>query len=214
MQPEAHVSDVILRDAEAGDLDALVALSRKTFTDKFGHLYKPEDLSAFLDAEHGHDVYRTALATPGTLVRVGKTGDGALGAYLVCGPLTLPAEAAEPGAVELKRLYVDQPLQGRGLGTRLMEEAFAWAHAQNAPEMYLSVFSENDGARRLYERYGFEKIGEFLFPVGNHRDLEFLMRKPLCPGAPSGVLSSALSRCTVSCTAGAEIARPASGRRF
>lgn len=170
------IAPIRIRDAQPDDLDALVALSRKTFTDKFGHLYRAEDLASFLDAEHGRDVYETALAAPGNLLRVAETGDGALGAYLACGKLTLPASDAPPGCVELKRLYVDTPLQGRGLGTRFIEEALDWARNEGAPAIYLSVFSENDGAQRLYERFGFEKIDEFWFPVGDHRDLEFLMR--------------------------------------
>ena len=39
---------VTVRNAVPGDLPALVALSQKTFTDKFGHLYHPEDLATFL----------------------------------------------------------------------------------------------------------------------------------------------------------------------
>ena len=50
---------------------------------------------------------------------------------------------------------------------------------RGAPEIYLSVFSENFEARRLYDRLGWEKVSEFIFPVGRHRDLEFLMRLPL-----------------------------------
>lgn len=174
-----RADSLTIRDAAPGDLDALVALSRKTFVDKFSHLYRPEDLAAFLESDHGRDVYLTALAAPSTLVRVAETEDGKLGAYLVCSELTLPVDDAVPGAVELKRLYVDTPLQGRGLGTRFIELALDWARSRSAPEIYLSVFSENDGARRIYERFGFEKIGEFWFPVGEHRDLEFLMRRKL-----------------------------------
>ena len=176
MANETSTLGLTVRDAGTSDLDALVALSRKTFTDKFDHLYRAEDLASFLEAEHGREVYETALATPGSLLRVAETGAGALGAYLACGKLTLPANDAPPGCVELKRLYVDVPLQGRGLGTRFIEEALDWARKQGAPAIYLSVFSENYGAQRLYERFGFEKIDEFWFPVGEHRDLEFLMR--------------------------------------
>ncbi|MEE2877747.1 MAG: GNAT family N-acetyltransferase [Pseudomonadota bacterium] len=168
-----------IRNAVTEDLDQLVALSRKTFTDKFGHLYSATDLETFLETEHGPNVYRTALAEPSTVVKVAEGDDGRLGAYLVCGPLTLPAKSAAPKSVELKRIYVDEALQGRGLGTHFIKETIAWARQQNAPELYLSVFSENYGAQRIYERFGFEKISEFIFPVGDHQDLEFLMRLTL-----------------------------------
>lgn len=168
-----------VRNAVPGDLAALVALSRKTFTDKFGHLYNPEDLAGFLEESHGAAAYAGWLADARNLIRVAETETGTLAAYLFCSPLSLPAENALPGAVELKRLYVDTPLQGRGLGSRFVDEALAWARGQGAPEIYLSVYSENEGAQRLYARYGWEKVGEFIFPVGRHEDLEFLMRLPL-----------------------------------
>ena len=168
-----------IRNAVPGDLAAIVALSQKTFTDKFGHLYHPEDLASFLAESHSEAAYRAYLADPDNLVRVAEYGDGKLGAYLLCSPLSLPADGALPGAVEMKRLYVDAPLQGRGLGSRFVDEALAWARSRRAPEMYLSVYSENDGAPRLYTRYGWEKVGEFIFPVGRHEDLEFLLRLTL-----------------------------------
>lgn len=170
---------VRVRDATPDDLAALCALSRKTFTDKFGALYHPDDLSAFLDASHGAAFYGRHLADPSCLIRVAEDGDGQLAAYLLCSPLSLPATAPAPGAVELKRLYVDHPLQRMGLGSCFVEEALSWARSCGAPEIYLSVFSENDGAQRLYARYGWEKVGEFIFPVGRHEDLEFLMRLKL-----------------------------------
>ena len=170
---------VVFRDAVAEDAAALTALARKTFTDKFGRLYNPEDLAAFLEESHNPELYRGWIADPDVLVRVCETGDGALKAYLLCSPLSLPAPAPQPGALELKRVYVDASLQGRKIGSRFIDEALAWARDREAPEMYLSVYSGNLDAQRLYARLGWEKVAEFLFPVGRHRDLEFLLRLTL-----------------------------------
>ena len=179
MAKPMQTETLTVRNAVTGDLRALVALSQKTFTDKFGHLYDPEDLAAFLAGSHGEDAYRAYLADPANLIRVAECGDGKLGAYLLCSPLSLPADGALPGAAEMTRLYVDAPLQGRGLGTRFVDEALVWARSLGAPEMYLSVYSENVGAQRLYARYGWQKVSEFMFPVGRHEDLEFLLRLKL-----------------------------------
>lgn len=168
-----------VRDAGPADLADLVALSQKTFIDKFGALYNPEDLSAFLDEAHSEAAYRAYLADTENFIRVAEYDNGRLGAYLLCSPLSLPADSALPGAVEMKRLYVDRPLQGHGLGSRFIDEALTWARSRGAPEMYLSVYSENFDAQRLYARYGWEKVGEFIFPVGRHEDLEFLLRLKL-----------------------------------
>ena len=176
MRPDPDTSSLVVRNATPADLEPLVELSRKTFCDKFAHLYRQEDLDAFLEESHSRTFYEPLLARDDLLIRVVEAANGALGAYLLCGKLSLPAKDPEPGAVELKRLYVDEPLQGRGLGSRLVREAFEWASACGAPEVYLSVFSENHGAQRLYDRMGFEKVDEFWFPVGEHRDLEYLLR--------------------------------------
>lgn len=174
-----RASSLTIRDATPEDLPALVALSRKTFSDKFAHLYDPEDLAVFLQESHGEANYLSWLTDPENLIRVVEDDTGALKAYLLCSKLSLPATDPRPGAVELKRIYVDASVQGQGLGSHLIKEALAWARNRGAPEIYLSVFSENFEARRLYDRLGWEKVGEFIFPVGRHRDLEFLMRLTL-----------------------------------
>lgn len=179
MHISESVGDLIIRQARESDLTALVALSRKTFTDKFGHLYATGDLEDFLNEFHCEDFYSKSLSDQSGLLEVVETGNGSLGAYLMCGQLSLPAQSPQNGAVELKRLYVDTPFQGRGLGSVLVRRALSWAQSRHAPEIYLSVFSENHGARRLYERHGWHKAGEFIFLVGQHEDLEFLMRRAL-----------------------------------
>ena len=177
MPSEPSLDGFAIRAAIASDAVPLAELGRKTFIDKFGHIYSAADLNAYLDEAHTETVYAEMIDNPDFLVRVAELPGGQLAAYLVCSPLELPAEKAEPGSLELMRVYVDEPLQGRGLGSHFVKEALDWASISGAPEFYLSVFSENDRARKLYERFGFEKVGEFDFPVGEHRDRELLMRR-------------------------------------
>jgi len=55
---------------------------------------------------------------------------------------------------ELTHLYVDPAAQNRGVGSRLMEHA----KAESAGGLYLWVFQKNEGARRFYERHGFQLV--------------------------------------------------------
>jgi ribosomal protein S18 acetylase RimI-like enzyme len=55
-----------------------------------------------------------------------------------------------------------------------MDWAIAEARAWGADALQLSVFSENFGAQRFYQRYGFEHVADIDFWVGNHRDDEVL----------------------------------------
>jgi hypothetical protein len=65
-------------------------------------------------------------------------------------------------------------MTGHGLGAALMDWAIAEARAWRADALQLSVFSENFGAQRFYQRYGFDHVADIDFWVGNHRDDEFL----------------------------------------
>ena len=58
-----------------------------------------------------------------------------------------------------------------------MEVALAWLEAEGFSPLWIGVWSGNRGARRLYERMGFTKVGEYYFSVGQARDREFILRR-------------------------------------
>ena len=162
--------------SDEGAADALAALGAATFIEAFGHLYRPEDLNAFLREHHSPDSYRRLIADPETRIWVAKDADGALGAYAIAAPCTLPVEDMPQRSGELSRLYALQAHQGAGLGGRMLAIALDWLE-QRFDHVFLSVYSQNDGAIRLYKRNGFEKVGAYSFMVGDHADPEFIMRR-------------------------------------
>jgi ribosomal protein S18 acetylase RimI-like enzyme len=54
----------------------------------------------------------------------------------------------------LERLYVDPEAQNRGIGTALLDKA----KALRPDGLHLWVFQKNEGARRFYERHGFQLV--------------------------------------------------------
>ena len=166
----------VIRRARAADATALAALGRATFAAAFGHLYWPADLEAFLDEAHSPERIRRDLADP-TCATWLADADGEAVGYALAGPCDLPHPEVTDGCGELKRIYVAPVAQGGGLGARLMAEALAWLERDGPRRLWIGVFSGNLGARRLYERQGFEKVGEYYFQVGAARDREFIMRR-------------------------------------
>ncbi|MFP4597447.1 MAG: GNAT family N-acetyltransferase [Persicimonas sp.] len=65
-------------------------------------------------------------------------------------------EAQAPGTWYVNAVAVFEAFRGRGLGTQLMDLAEQLARDSGADELSLIVAENNDGARRLYERLGYE----------------------------------------------------------
>ena len=82
-----------------------------------------------------------------------------------------------PTHAELRRLYVARHAQGLGLGTKLLSTALAWMETHTDGPLWIGVWSGNIKALKLYAAYGFEKAGEYKFPVGRWLDDEFILRR-------------------------------------
>ncbi len=166
---------MILRPAVPADAAALAKLGRDSFVDKFGELYRPADLAAFLAEAHSEAAVAADIADPRRLIRVAEDDDGALLAYcklgLACG---WPEHARGTNAMEIKSLYTAPGLTGKGIGAAMMDWALTEVRVRGADELQLSVYSENHGAQRFYARYGFEKVADITFRVGEQLDPEFL----------------------------------------
>ena len=167
---------IAYRDATAADAAMLTTLFADCFTATFGQLYDPADLAAFL-ALADRAAWEAELTDPAYRIRLAEADGSAIG-YAKLGPPKLPFEPRGPSA-ELRQLYVQAPWHGAGVAATLMDWVVDAARAQGAADLYLSVFVDNEKARRFYARRGFERIGTYAFMVGNHADEDDVMRLTL-----------------------------------
>lgn len=165
-----------LRRAVLRDAETLSALGARTFTETFAHLYPPEDLETFLAYAYGLERTRADLADPDKATWILEHDGRAIG-YALAGPCDLPHPEVKDGDGELKRIYVLKDHQGGGRGSLLLNTALEWLERDGPRRLWIGVWSENHGAQRLYGRMGFEKAGEYFFPVGEIQDLEFILRR-------------------------------------
>jgi ribosomal protein S18 acetylase RimI-like enzyme len=180
------MSAPVIRRATPADAQALSRIGAETFTETFGHLYPPKDLAGFLISAYGLEATRADLADPGKAAWLAEA-DGQVVGYALAGTCTLPHPEAGDEDGELKRLYLRRSHQAGGLGGRLIATVFDWLQRDGARTLWIGVWSENYGAQRFYGRLGFEKVGEYVFPVGETMDLEFILRRTSCSpfgGAP------------------------------
>lgn len=171
-----------LRPATPDDVPALAALGRESFTAAFGHLYRPEDLAAFLAETHDEAVVAGEVAGVVCRHMLAVGDDRALLGYCkLRHPSKLAGLSGAANPLELAQLYCAGGATGRGVGAALIEWALAEARRGGHDAVQLSVYSGNRGAQRFYARYGFARTADTQFKVGEQLDEEYLYEKPL-PG--------------------------------
>lgn len=168
--------DITIRIATPGDAETLAILGAQTFADTFGHLYPLRDLVAFIAVSHTPERYGAWAADPRFGLWIAERDGQAVG-YALAGPNHLPHPGVTPYCGELWRIYVRKETQGAGLGGRLLTLALDWLQTPGR-RLWIGVWSQNVRAQRLYSRYGFERVGEYHFQVGEARDHDFIMCRP------------------------------------
>lgn len=164
------------RDATPADAAALDRIFDTVFCDTFAHLYRSEDLAAFLSS-FGIADWEKQLRNPAFAVRIAESGGGPVG-YVKIGPMKLPLDP-NGSSMLLDQLYVMKEQHGSGIARELMDWAIEQARSRGAEALYLTVFIDNHRARRFYDRYGFEDVGRYAFMVGEQADEDIIMRKAL-----------------------------------
>jgi GNAT superfamily N-acetyltransferase len=169
-----------IRLATAADVPALALFKRQcfreTFLDGFAIPYPPADIARFEADSYGEPKVASEIADPTHASWVVEE-DGKLIAYAHAGPCKLPHEEVRAGDTELYQLYLHHGVAGSGLGRALMERVLGWLEAHSPERQWLGVWSGNERAQRFYARFGFRQVGGYEFPVGDHRDKEFILRR-------------------------------------
>lgn len=63
------------------------------------------------------------------------------------------------GAVELRRMAVDQNVRQQGIGFALGQKVLDFAEANKCPSVFLGTTAYTPASHRLYKRLGFHSVG-------------------------------------------------------
>jgi GNAT superfamily N-acetyltransferase len=174
------ILQTIFRHPTLEDATALTALARKTYVETFvidyGIPYPKADLNEFFESSYSLETTREQLQEQGAIWWVAER-NGELVGYVTAGPNTLPHPEARSTHMELRRLYITKSAQGLGVGSKLFKLALDWMQANTDGPLWIGVWSGNVKAQKLYRCYGFEKVGEYQYPVGGWMDDEYILRR-------------------------------------
>ncbi|MBC8054909.1 MAG: GNAT family N-acetyltransferase [Sphingobacteriaceae bacterium] len=170
---------ITIRMAEPEDAATIAYFSRKTFYESFNQQNCKRDMEKFLKFQ---------FSVKNLMAEVGRKHNTFLLAYrfhtlvgyALMREIKSPPEIGSTlRAMEIARLYVDQPFKGTGVGNAIMKECIATARLKDKEALWLGVWHENQKAIDFYTRWGFAKCGSKIFILGDDPQIDWLMKKDL-----------------------------------
>jgi GNAT superfamily N-acetyltransferase len=160
------LSDVSYRAATLEDALCASVLGMQVFLDT----YCKEGIRSSVAREaldhFSVDAFSELLSSPSTEILVAER-DGHLVAFA---QLTLGSQNElvpwEP-AVELRRLYVQEPFTAKGIGQALLRRAEELAASHGARALWLTAWVGNPRALAFYARQGYKELGADVYVYEN-----------------------------------------------
>lgn len=148
MAETASVDTLVLREATADDLPAVLALYAQPGLDD-GRVLSPEQAREVFAQFARYPNYRLFVAC--------DTAGRVVGSYALLVMHNL-AHRGTPSAI-VEDVVVDQHCRSRGIGRQMMEHARALAREARAYKLALSSNQQRTRAHAFYESLGFQRHG-------------------------------------------------------
>ncbi len=156
--PSQRPRPIELRKAVPADALCLSVLAMQVYLDTYAREGIRPAIARDVLSSYTEQVFSEAIADSQTRFCVAGVGDHLVGFAQV----TLGARhqlAPGDSHAELLRLYVQEPLTGQGLGTRLLAEAEQLARKAEASVLWLTPWVHNHRALAFYSKRGYQDFG-------------------------------------------------------
>jgi GNAT superfamily N-acetyltransferase len=163
-----------IRYANENDSSLLADLGRKTFYDSFIDGNTEEDIALYLSEHYSSEIQSSEIADTNTIFLIAEINK------IAVGYTKLKAQSSSDGVtatnpIELQRIYSIKEYIGKGVGAELMKASISEAKEKGFNSIWLGVWEKNERAIKFYERWGFKKVGEKTFTLGNDTQNDFTM---------------------------------------
>ena len=156
--------------ATADDAALLARTAEAMFRDAFAASNDPAQMDAYCRDHYAEAIQREELEAPDIRVLFVEEAERVLGYAQL---------RVRTPVAEIWRFYVDRAQHGRGLAQRLMDESLRLLTRAGATDVVLAVWEHNPRAIAFYRKLGFEVVGEQPFVLGDERQRDLVMRRPL-----------------------------------
>ena len=169
---------IIIEPVKINELQTLANISSKTFHDTFQEVNTKENMDLFLDQNFNLFTLQSEFTNPANHFFFAKIKNDIVG-YVKLSETNAPAQVRNMNALEIARIYAVREKIGSGVGKAMLEFSIALAEKMKKQIIWLGVWEHNIRAINFYERFGFKKVGEHVFMLGEDAQTDWLMQKEL-----------------------------------
>jgi len=169
-----------IRIAQAEDATQLAAVAKKAFYQAFADdpRNSPEDMRIYTDKAFSVGQILSELQDNSIVYFILEGAENIVG-YAKLKPMSTIECVLADKPIELCRLYLLKEHIGKGLGAILMNRCIEFARMHGHDVMWLGVWEYNFRAQQFYNKFGFERVGEHIFQLGNDPQIDWILQKKL-----------------------------------
>ncbi len=171
-------SPIIIRQIKPEEAAELAKFSADLFSETFAHYNDPQDMQQYLSESFSLKKIQQELNDPNTYCFYAIKNSIPIG----CIKLILHQTHASFTGIktaELSRLYVAKAYHNQKIGAALMQFAISFGLKNQAKNLWLGVWENNQKAINFYLKWGFIKTDILQFKLGNDLQHDWLMEKDL-----------------------------------
>ncbi|HXQ34705.1 MAG TPA: GNAT family N-acetyltransferase, partial [Anaerolineales bacterium] len=136
------------------------------------------NIEAYLKKSFSPEIQFNELSNPDNIFLIVESDNIPVGyAQLIMNSRDEAMHRTKP--LEIRRIYVVQEFQGKGVGKELMQATIQEARQRDCDCVWLGVWEKNQRAIDFYKKWGFREVGMHVFSVGDDPQNDFVMELEL-----------------------------------
>ncbi|MBI3719545.1 MAG: GNAT family N-acetyltransferase [Sphingobacteriales bacterium] len=169
---------VFIKPAAGSDAAIIADLSRKTFYETFAQYNTKANMDKYMNEQFTREMLIKEVETGNGYFFIAFDEERPVG-YVRMQDGDKYAAFGDRSSVEIVRIYADNSVIGKGVGSAMMKFCIEEAKQMNREILWLGVWEKNDRAVAFYEKWGFKKFGAHDFWLGYDQQTDWLMMREL-----------------------------------
>lgn len=167
-----------IRYANENDLDILLELGKATFYSAFAEHNTVEDMSVYMAEAFTPEIIAADFHNNNILFLIAEIDNDPIG-YVKLSWDQRGDYLTGTNPIRLERLYLLDQCIGKGLGGILMTAIIDEARRRGHDTIWLGVWEHNERAIKFYDKWGFKKVGSYVFVLGKDVQNDFVLELEL-----------------------------------